>query len=83
MDWWVYIVRCSDGTLYTGIARDRDARVEAHNAGIGARYTRPRRPVRLVWSEAAETRAAAQQREHAIKQLPRAAKLALIGGPRR
>jgi predicted GIY-YIG superfamily endonuclease len=83
VDWWVYIVRCADDTLYTGIARDREARVAAHNAGTGARYTRPRLPVRLVYSEAAENRAAAQQREHAIKRLPRAAKLALIGNPRR
>jgi putative endonuclease len=74
---FVYIVRCSDGTLYTGWAVDVAARVKAHNAGRGARYTRARRPVRLVYSEELPTRAEAMQRERQIKRLPRAKKLAL------
>lgn len=74
----VYVVRCSDGSLYTGIARDPAVRLAAHNAGRGARYTRSRLPVRLVYSEPAPDRSAALRREHAIKQLPREAKLRLI-----
>jgi putative endonuclease len=63
--------------LYTGVAKDLPARIAAHNDGRGAKYTRPRLPVKLVYSEAAADRAAAQRREHAIKRLPRAAKRAL------
>ena len=80
--WHVYILECADGSLYTGIARDLERRVRQHNgeqAG-GPRYTRGRRPVRLVWSEAAPDRSAALQREAAIKHLDRVAKLRLIGG---
>jgi putative endonuclease len=80
--WQVYLLRCADGSLYTGIARDAGARLADHNAGRGAKYTRGRRPVTLVYTEAAADRAAALKREHAIKQLPRAAKHALIAaGP--
>lgn len=75
--WFVYIVRCADDTLYTGICRDLDARVGQHNAGNGARYTRGRVPVELVYSEEAPDRSAALRREHAIKRLPRAGKLQL------
>jgi len=74
---FVYIVRCSDGTLYTGWAVDVAARVKAHNAGRGAKYTRTRRPVRLIYSEELPTRAEAMQRERQIKRYPRAKKLAL------
>lgn len=74
---FVYIVRCSDGTLYTGWAMEVQARVRKHNAGRGARYTRTRRPVELIYSEEVPTRAAALKRERAIKRLPRAKKLAL------
>ena len=74
---FVYIVRCSDGTLYTGWAVDVAARVTAHNAGRGAKYTRTRRPVRLIYSEELPTRAEAMQRERQIKRYPRAKKLAL------
>jgi len=78
--WQVYIVRCADGSLYTGIARDLDRRIAEHNSdkGQGASYTRSRRPVRLVYREPAENRSAASKREYQIKQLSRAEKLALI-----
>jgi putative endonuclease len=83
--WWVYIVRCADGTFYTGIARDPARRVAEHNAGgrLGARYTRARRPVALVYSEPAATRSVAGRREYAIKQLARSDKQALIAGAKR
>jgi len=76
--WHVYIVECSDESLYTGIARDVEARVAQHNAGEGARYTRTRRPVELVYSESADDRSAALRREYEIKQLSRAGKRELI-----
>lgn len=76
--WQVYIVECADGSLYTGIARDATVRLAQHNDGTGARYTRGRRPVRLVHVEAAADRAAALRREHAIKQLTAAAKRQLL-----
>ncbi|MBN1640441.1 MAG: GIY-YIG nuclease family protein [Anaerolineae bacterium] len=75
---YTYMVECSDGTLYTGWAVDVKARVRAHNAGSGARYTRARRPVRLRYWERHPDRAAAMQRERQIKRLPRRRKLALI-----
>ncbi|NBB99878.1 MAG: GIY-YIG nuclease family protein [Bacteroidetes bacterium] len=65
---FVYIVRCSDGTLYTGYTTDVERRVAQHNAGTGAKYTRGRRPVRLVYQEAHATVSEAMQREYAIKQ---------------
>ena len=74
---FVYIVRCADDTLYTGWAVDVEQRVKAHNAGRGARYTRMHRPVELVYTEEVPTRGDALRREHAIKQFPRAKKLAL------
>lgn len=78
--WQVYIVRCADGSLYTGIARDLERRITEHNAdkGAGASYTRSRRPVRLVYQEPAPDRSTASKREYQIKQLSRAEKLALI-----
>jgi putative endonuclease len=75
---FVYIVRCADGSLYTGYARDPLARVALHNAGKGARYTRGRRPVRLVHTETYETIGDALSREHAIKQLTRPQKQKVI-----
>ena len=66
--------------MYTGYARDPKARVRAHNLGRGARYTSGRRPVRLVYVEACESRGEALRREHQVKQLSRAKKLALIAG---
>lgn len=80
---FVYIVRCADGTLYTGYAVDTARRVDAHNAGRGARYTSGRRPVRLVYSESFATRGEALRREHQIKQLTRAQKDALVAPPAR
>lgn len=77
-DWSVYMLRCADGSLYTGIAKDLSARLATHNAGKGAKYTRARLPVRLVWSETAEDRSMATKREMAIKKLNRSRKLALI-----
>ena len=79
MPWFVYVVRCGDGSLYTGIATDVEARVSVHNDGKGARYTRSRRPVTLVYVERKRTRSSALRRELAIKALDRAEKLDLIG----
>ncbi len=76
--WFVYMVTCRDGSLYTGIARDLEARLAAHNAGTGGRYTRARRPVVLAYSEPAPDRSAASRREAAIKKLPRHVKMELI-----
>jgi putative endonuclease len=79
--WFVYVVRCRDDTLYTGISRDVAARVSKHNQGKGARYTRGRAPVALVHSERKSSHTAALRREAAIKSLSRQEKLALIGIP--
>ena len=77
--WYVYMLACADGTLYTGITTDPARRVAEHNGNgtLGARYTRSRRPVELVYVEAAANRADATRREAAIKRLDRARKLAL------
>jgi len=75
--WHVYIVRCADESLYTGVARDVAARVAEHNAGRGAKYTRGRLPVALVYAEAVCDRGAAQRREAHIKRLTPARKRAL------
>jgi putative endonuclease len=80
---FVYIVRCADGTLYTGYARDPRAREQAHNRGRGAKYTAGRRPVRLVYQEAFRSLGKALAREYALKQLTRAQKDAVIVGARR
>jgi len=74
----VYIVRCADGSLYTGYARDPARRVEMHNSGRGARYTSGRRPVRLVYSESFNTVGDALKREHELKRWQRRRKEALI-----
>jgi putative endonuclease len=78
--WYVYMVRCRDGSLYTGVARDPARRLEEHNGHRrgGARYTRSRRPVTLVYTEAAPDRTAACRREAELKQWSRPRKLALI-----
>ncbi|MBN1237024.1 MAG: GIY-YIG nuclease family protein [Gammaproteobacteria bacterium] len=78
--WHVYIVLCADGTLYTGVTNDVETRVAAHNAGRGAKYTRPRLPVSLVYTEAAGARGDALRRELEIKRLPRALKSRLAAG---
>jgi putative endonuclease len=76
--WIVYVLRCADGSLYTGITNDLARRLAAHRAGTASRYTRTRRPVRVVHREPADDRSAALRREAAIKRLPRADKLVLI-----
>ena len=80
MPWTVYVVRCRDGSLYTGVATDLARRLAQHNAGTGARYTRARGPVTLVHHEPAADRSAALRREAAIKRLPRAHKQRLVRG---
>jgi putative endonuclease len=77
MPWFVYMVRCRDGSLYTGITTDLERRVAAHSAGKGARYTRSRRPVTLVYSRRARDKSSALRTEYRLKQLSRAEKLAL------
>ena len=77
--WHVYMVRCSDRTLYTGITNDLEKRIEAHNSGKeGARYTRSRRPVKLVYSEQVESKSAAAKLEYQLKKLPRLKKDTLV-----
>jgi putative endonuclease len=76
--WHVYILRCSDGTLYTGATNDLARRVERHASGKGARYTRSRLPIALVWARPARDRGAALSAEAQLKRLTRAEKLALI-----
>lgn len=77
---FVYIVRCADGTFYTGWTTDLDRRVAQHNAGRGARYTRQHRPVTLVYSEELPDRRSAMRRELAIKRYDRSRKERLIVG---
>jgi putative endonuclease len=76
--WWLYIVRCADGSLYTGITNDLDRRVLEHNQGVGAKYTRGRRPVVLAYSEIHGDRSAAGKREYAVKRMSRQQKYRLI-----
>ena len=78
MPWHIYIVRCSDTTLYTGISNDVRRRVKTHNRKKGALYTKFRAPVRLVYTEAVLTRSAALIREREIKKLTRKQKLKLV-----
>jgi predicted GIY-YIG superfamily endonuclease len=80
--WFVYVVRCADGTLYTGTTTDPARRVARHNAGTGARYTRSRLPVVLVYQKRVASQSAALVREAAIKKLSRAEKEELIAAPR-
>ncbi len=75
---YTYMVKCSDGTLYTGWTTDLEHRVKAHNDGEGAKYTRSRRPVELVYYEEYATKAEAMKREYSIKQLTRKQKEKLI-----
>lgn len=77
--WYVYIVCCNDGTLYTGITTDLERRIASHNSGKGgAKYTRSRRPVSLVYAEPAASRSEAAKREYDIKQLPLPEKCLLV-----
>ncbi len=74
---FVYLLRCADGTIYTGWTLDIERRVRTHQQGHGARYTRARRPVELIYQECLPSRRAAMRREIEIKKMPRARKLAL------
>jgi putative endonuclease len=79
--WYVYVARCRDGTLYCGIARDVPARIAAHDAGTGARYTRGRGPLRLVLVRRCASKGRALRLEYSIKQLSRVQKEALVARP--
>ena len=76
--YYVYLLRCRDGTLYTGSTNDLERRLAAHNAGKGAKYTRGRRPVTLVYWESCLDRSSALRREYAVKQMSRSQKLELV-----
>lgn len=76
--WFVYLLRCADGSLYTGIAKDVSRRCEQHNAGTASRYTRSRRPVELVYQETHPSRGSALRREAAIKALSRRQKESML-----
>lgn len=76
--WYLYILRCVDGTFYTGITNNLDRRFKMHNDGKGARYTRARRPVELLYREMLKSRTSALVRECAVKALPRKSKESLI-----
>ena len=82
MSWYVYVARCADGSLYCGIARDVAARIAAHDAGKGARYTRGRGPLKLLAVRRCRTKGKALRVEYAIKQLSRPQKEALVVAPR-
>jgi len=75
---FVYIIECSDGSFYTGYTTDLERRVEEHNSGQGAKYTRGRTPVKLIYNESFTSRSSAQKREYQIKQLPRKEKEELL-----
>jgi putative endonuclease len=77
-EWALYILECGDGTLYTGITKDLERRIAQHNAGRASRYTRVRRPVRLMYHERCGTRTAALVRECEVKEMTRKAKFSLI-----
>ncbi len=76
--WFVYMVRCSDDSLYTGITKNLDARIETHNIGKGAKYTRAHLPVKLVWSEPIRSESEAKSREAQIKKMTRSEKEAML-----
>ena len=80
MSYYCYILECADGTFYTGWTTDPPRRLEQHNRGRGARYTRSRRPVRMVYIEQLPDRSAAMKREHQIKRMKREKKERLAGG---
>lgn len=79
MAWYVYMLRCGDGTLYTGMTDNVEKRFAAHCAGKGAKYTRGRGPLELVYTEETGDKSAALKREYAIKKMTRQEKLKLIG----
>ena len=76
--WYVYMLCCADNTLYTGITNHPERRLKAHNAGTASKYTRTRRPVTMVYQEAAETKGDALRRELAIKAMTRQQKQSLM-----
>lgn len=78
MKWWVYILECSDGTLYTGCTNNLERRIKQHNEGKGARYTKIRRPVKMVFSIELGNKTSAFKEEYRIKQLKRVDKIKLI-----
>lgn len=78
MSYFAYIVKCADGTFYTGYTTDVKARIETHNKGKGAKYTRVRLPVKLMWFEELPSKSAAMKREYQIKQMSRLEKKCLI-----
>lgn len=81
MTWTVYVARCRDGSLYTGVTTNPERRLAEHNSGCGGSYTRTRIPVVMVYWESAKDQSGALRREHAIKRLSRAQKEALVAGP--
>ncbi|MDD4894723.1 MAG: GIY-YIG nuclease family protein [Candidatus Omnitrophica bacterium] len=83
MPWHIYIIRCKGGLLYTGITNDLDRRIAAHNSGKGCKFTKYRRPVKLLYSESGFTKSGALKREVQIKRLKRSDKLKLIKLERR
>jgi putative endonuclease len=83
MTWFLYLARCADGTLYCGIARDVVARIAQHDAGTGAKYTRGRGPLTVVLVRRCRDKGRALRLEHAVKQLSRAEKEALVTAPAR
>jgi putative endonuclease len=77
-NWYVYLVRCSDSSLYCGVTTDLDRRVQEHNDGKGSRYTLARRPVRLVWTSKALSKSKAYKDEFRLKRMRKDAKEALV-----
>jgi len=83
MPWHIYIIKCKDGLLYTGITNNLEQRIKAHNSGNGCKFTRCRIPVKLVYSEKSLNRSSASKREAEIKSLTREKKVELIKGARK
>ena len=77
-NWQLYILKCRDGSYYTGITTDLKRRLDQHNAGTGSKYTRSRRPVKLAYCERQASESSARKREHQIKRWTRAKKAALV-----
>ena len=77
-DWIIYMLRCKGGSLYTGITKDLEKRVEQHNSGLGAKYTRAHTPCKLVWSQSGLSESAAKKEEFRIKKLTKSEKEELI-----
>lgn len=82
MEWTIYILQCADNTFYTGITNDMDRRFTQHTQGTGAKYTKGRGPLKLLYTEPSASRSEASKREHMIKALSREEKMALINSAR-